>query len=196
MSSGDTILDKALAKLAQQEAEVIKTKTLINQMRELVGEPPMFPDVGEVSIAANGSQSAPVTVRMDQFFNKPLATCVREVLDLRKKHGLGPATADEIHAVLVRGGFNFPSREEREQKRGLMVSLAKNTVTFRKLPNDTFGLAEWYGNSPKVRVRFANKDGTTASRAALTPDSLVEGDGEEAAAATAAPEVTDATEGK
>jgi hypothetical protein len=191
-ANGESILDKALAKLAQQEAEVIKTKTLINQMRELLGEPPMFSELGEVSSVASRNNPA-LSIRMDQFFGQPLATAVREVLELRKKAGLGAASGDEIYAALVRGGFDFPAKDEREQRRGLMISLAKNSVAFRKLPNDTFGLVEWYPARPfRERIRRASDPipPSTASNGHIADQAA------EAAASPAAPATEESTEGQ
>ena len=44
--------------------------------------------------------------------------------------------------------------------RNLSISLAKNTQTFTRLPNGTFGLAEWY---PNVKAQKQSKTNADAS---------------------------------
>jgi hypothetical protein len=158
------LIDKAMAKLgeveanlAPLEAERARLRIFVNQACELVGREPIFPEEDGPATLQQSSVTPPpepsqvrhrtrgVSVRSDQFFGQPLATAVRHYLELRKNSDLGPASADEIHGALVQGGFQFPSRDSDNQRRGLQVSLSKNTITFRRLPNELYGLAEWYG---------------------------------------------------
>lgn len=146
------LIEKALKKLAGIEAEAGKVKAFINQICEFEGREPMF-SPNEVQGSATAERG--LSIAPDQFFNKPFATAVREILALRA-HGAGrsnPGSIEEIHAALVEGGFNFRSNDPEMQKQGLAVSLGKNTVTFRKLPSGLFGLAEWYGAAPRTQRR-------------------------------------------
>lgn len=151
MSNTVDPIEAALEKLTKLEADAYEIKRWINQGCEFAGREPMFPDLPHP-----GGIAGPRTLRfdVDEFFNKPMATAVREVLTKRKEVGMTPpADISDIHAALVAGGFNFPSSDPEKQKQGLAVSLGKNTITFRKLPSGLFGLAEWYGATPKAQRR-------------------------------------------
>lgn len=137
----------------------MKTRLFINQICEFDGRQPMFPDA-----EMTGSVKADLGLRIapDAFFGKPLATAAREILTMRKSAGMTQAAStDEIYEALTAGGFQFPSNDKERQKMGVSVSLAKNSVTFRKLPNGLYGLADWYGPSkPMRRRRPINLDGS------------------------------------
>jgi len=51
--------------------------------------------------------SKSVTIRSDEYYGRPLATVVTEVLDKRKAAGQGAATLDEIYKELLAGGFQL-----------------------------------------------------------------------------------------
>lgn len=159
------IIEKAIAKLREQEAEVFKTKQFINQVLIFDGEPLMFPDLGDEPSQAGTTRN--VKLAPDAFTGKALATAVRLILEERKRtHAHGPAALEELHQRLVEGGFDFPSKESTNQKTGLGVSLAKNTGVFRKLPNGLWGLVEWYGAAPtRVRRRPPENGSSTATEA-------------------------------
>jgi hypothetical protein len=142
----------ALEKLAKLEAEAFEIKRWINQGCQFSSKPPMFPDLQEPG-GANGPRQ--LSIAPDQFFGKPFATAVREIMTMWAQAAgkSRPASIAEIHAALVEGGFNFPNNDAERQKQGLAVSLGKNTVTFRKLPSGLFGLAEWYGGAQKIQRR-------------------------------------------
>lgn len=54
-------------------------------------------------------------------------------------------------------GTFIGTRDEENAKRGLRVSLTKNSVTFHKLPNGKYGLLDWYPGAKTKRPR----NGTT-----------------------------------
>jgi hypothetical protein len=51
---------------------------------------------------------------------------------------------DEIHQALLAGGYKFEAATEEIAKRGLRISLTKNSHSFHKLPSGLYGLREWY----------------------------------------------------
>ena len=93
----------------------------------------MGADVGSETIAANQQIGA-------------LATAVRTILEMRRANNLGAALNNEIYDALIAGGYQFNTKSEDVARSSLRNSLAKNTVTFHKLPNGRFGLATWYPN--------------------------------------------------
>lgn len=100
---------------------------------------------------------------------------------MRRTANLGPATVGEIYDALLAGGYNFESKDTANGKRGLRVSLTKNSSIFHRLPDGkTFGLASWY---PKI------KENGKASKlgAKIDTDGQKDGDGpdeQEAVAST------------
>src|SRR5262245_14446940 len=129
--------------LRKHEEQVVTDKKLINQLCAYAKMPAMFPESElEVSTAA-------VTVQRNSFFGRPLTTCVREYLDMRKRANLGPASLNDIFDALKAGGYDLQTvsaKGEADQKRGVAISLGKNSVTFIRLPTDDWGLLEWYPN--------------------------------------------------
>jgi hypothetical protein len=133
-------------KLREQEKAVVKTKSFINMLCEEAGIPPMY----AADDLDGSSASVNLTIRSDQFYGQPQATAVREILQMRKGRNQGPATVNELYAALVEGGFAFETKNEDNAKRGLRISITKNTAMFHKLPNGKIGLLEWY---PKAKNR-------------------------------------------
>jgi hypothetical protein len=137
--------------LKEQEQQVIETKKLINSLCKRSGMPPMYADA-ELTV----SGGVPLSIRSDQFYGQPLAGSIREILQMRRALNQGPATVNEIYDSLHEGGFKFETKNEDNSKRGLRISLMKNTAVFHKLPNGKFGLLEWYPNvkaaKPKADV--------------------------------------------
>jgi hypothetical protein len=122
-----------VSQLNDQMKQVADTKSTINALLRSMGKEPMFLDVSVEQASA---------IRPDLFYGKPLATAVQEYLK-RRNQACG---ADEILRGLDQGGFDFRSVswKESDRLRSLSISLAKNSVTFHRLPNGTFGLLSWY----------------------------------------------------
>jgi len=91
-------------------------------------------------------------IRSDQFHGRPLATIVREYLDMRKRADLGPASLDDIFSALAQGGYESECKTEAIAKTSLYNSISKNPA-FYKLPNKQWGLLEWYPNAKKKTVQ-------------------------------------------
>jgi hypothetical protein len=124
-------------RLSEQLDRVATSKKLINQLCIESGLPIRYP---EAEIMSAGSR----TIRGDQFYGQPLASAVREILEMRKAAGMGAATVNEIHALLVQGGFQFEAKDDENAKRSLRISLTKNSTMFHRLPNGQYGLLLWY----------------------------------------------------
>lgn len=140
-----TIIDLQ-AKLVDQESTVIKTKSLINQLAEMAGMGVIYNDSD-----LQAGQTSNLSIRSDQFYGQPQATCVREILEMRKSLNQGPATINEIFADLQQGGFSFETKNDENAKRGLRISISKNTALFHKLPNGRIGLLAWYPNAKQAK---------------------------------------------
>ena len=141
-------------KLQLALAEVKKLKNAINTYYEAMGQTIKYIDVGQEGVQG----AAP---RPDEYYGRPLATVTAEVLEKRKKAGIGAATLDQLFTELSHGGFKFEGKNEGIQKRGLAISMSKNQK-FHKLPNDTWGLTKWYPDvKDKKETAMQMKEGNS-----------------------------------
>jgi hypothetical protein len=130
-------IDALLAKLEEQMQGVIETKRMINSLRKMIGEDPLF---SESEVQQPQIDLGPI--KADQYYGKPLASAARDYLERRKT----ACPAEDILKGLAVGGFDFEGTgwREKDRLRSLSISLAKNTAIFHRLPNGTFGLLTWY----------------------------------------------------
>lgn len=129
--------------LQKIEAEAKKIKNTINCLCEVMGEPPKYEEIEEKPAKMVGQ-------RHDEYYGRPLATVISEVLANRKTTGLGSVSLDEIYQQLIVGGFQFTGKNEGIKKRGLAISMGKNPK-FHHLPNDTWGLKKWYPTAKETK---------------------------------------------
>lgn len=137
--AADTMIEKGKEKVLELESELIRARRFVNQICEFEGLDPIYSDM-----ELEPDKGASMRIERGAYYRKPFATAVRDYLMRRKSGGLGPATADEIFEALGQGSFDFQAKRAVLQKRSLQISLAKNTAAFERLPDDSFGLAEWY----------------------------------------------------
>jgi hypothetical protein len=166
-------------KVRKQEEELIQTKRMINGLCAHAGMDAIYPD-------ADLQQRQGVTLgvlRSDLYYGRPLATCVREYLEMRRAANKGAAPLEDIISALETGGYDLPSisADKDGQKRGVAISLAKNNSTFHRLPNGDWGLAAWYPNAreKKPKSEDGSGNGKTEIAASAKPgaDALVVADG-------------------
>lgn len=144
-------IDSITALIAAKEEEILPLRITLNQLCKLAGVPEAYPGASSGATGSTKAGSSVITWRSDQFFNRPLATCVTEYFEAREKASLGrPATIDEIYDALRQGGYKFEGTtgNDANTKRGIKISLTKNTAQFVKLPDDSFSLKKWYGTKP------------------------------------------------
>ena len=145
-------LDQAKRKLAEQEAAVLATKRLINQLCAFGAMPPMYAesDLDATSTAGLGA------IQSDTFYGKSATTAVREYLEMRRSSGLGAASFEEIITALKTGGFDFStlSTNSTVAERAVSITMGKNSSIFHKLPNGNWGLLAWY---PEAKERKQQK---------------------------------------
>lgn len=155
-------IEQAKDELRKQEEAVVTTKKLINQLCAFGGMEPMFQDADLQS-----SIKQAVMVRRNAYFGKPLATCVREFLEMRKESPVKEASLNEIVEALKEGGFDLDrvSADKDDARRGVAITLAKNPQ-FVRLPNGDWGLLAWY---PNVKRAKAEANGKAADKPEETP---------------------------
>jgi hypothetical protein len=152
--------------LRRQLDEVAETKRVINGLCKRIGAQALYPD-------ADKSSESGFQIRRDQWYGQSLATAMREYLLMRRAAGHGPATVAEIHDALTSGGFSFETKDSDNAKRGIRISLTKNTALFHRLPGageGVFGLIEWYPEAKAGKREKANGDDKPSD--GEVPDSL------------------------
>ena len=132
--------------LVELERKVIETKTTINKLCSVADAPPMYPDVGSPSQPTVGS------IRADTFYGKSVQTAAREYLEMRRGANLGPCTTREIYDALVQGGFHFETSDPNNAMTGIRAVMRKNSATFHRLPNNSWGLTSWYERIKKAKA--------------------------------------------
>ncbi|MGE0062336.1 MAG: hypothetical protein AB7T86_09685 [Xanthobacteraceae bacterium] len=150
-------LEQAISELAneiaQDEAALRKKKESVNTLCAVDGRAPMYQ-------IEDAQAALPTAIRSDQFYGQPLASAVRTILEMRRQQNLGAASINEIYEALVAGGYLFNTKSEDVSKNSLRNSLAKNTVTFHKLPNGRFGMLSWYPKAAKSGTNEADAGGS------------------------------------
>lgn len=165
----DAAINKLNDDIAEKENEVRELKRTVNRLSRYAGRADPYPDADEAATASRSVGS----IRPDQFYGQPLASAIREYLEMRRNSGLGAAKVREIFDALKQGGFKFETKDDTNAERGLRQSLTKNSVTFHKLPNNTYGLLEWYPNAKPARAsETKSADGQQPSAENATQDDV------------------------
>jgi hypothetical protein len=146
----DETIRSLRTKIDEHETAAREIKVTVNQLLKLEGKPPMFAD-GDLQ-----SKSALLNIRRDQFFGRPLATCVKLILEARGAENQGGATTEELFEVLKQGGYDFDATPGNAL-RNLGITIGKN-MQFQRTPSGVWGLREWYGGSTAKKARSQPKD--------------------------------------
>ena len=175
----DPAIQRLVADIDEGEAALLVKKRMVNQLCDYAGKPHIYSDAQLNRAAGNG------IIRPDQFYGQPLATATRTYLEMRHGRGQGAASVREIFDALKQGGFKFETKDDANAERGLRQSLTKNSVTFHKLPNGTYGLLEWYPSAKPVRPDDGAKnkpvdDGQPSTGSATSSDASLNSDEEDA----------------
>ena len=169
LSAIEELQAKITLKEQEKELEILPLKLAVNQLCKVMDKELLY------DLDGGGVSSSPVTKapwKVDHFFNRPLATCVLEILTWQKESGLdGPASVDQIYDHMIKGGFKFEGTGDADnQKRALKISLTKNTAMFVKIGDSVFGLRTWY----KMRAPRKNGKSGDATAEDQTTDLLAE----------------------
>jgi hypothetical protein len=149
--------------IAELDHQLLEKKRMVNDLCRLAGQSPLY---GDAELASSLAARA---ILPDAYYGKALATVVRLVLERRKASGRGAATVNEIYDDMVAGGYNFAGKNDENNKRGLYVSLGKNSYMFHKLPNGTYGLLDWYENVKESKEAKVKSNGFEAPKSTETP---------------------------
>lgn len=103
-----------------------------------MGKPLPYEDVSTEAVSGKNK------IRPDQFFNRPLATAVREFLEIRGAAVEWP----EIVKGLREGNFDLQKTKQAEEE--ARTTILRNTANFVLVGDNHFGLKAWY---PKRREK-------------------------------------------
>lgn len=146
----EAAINDLVSKIDDRMAPILEDQRTVNRLCAVAGLPARYPEVD--TVRAGGTRS----IKRDQFHGRPLATAVKQYLELRgpsDRGGLGAATVNEIFDALIMGGYKPETNDEANAKRGLRIALTKNSYVFYRVSSDasdggsTYGLLEWYPNA-------------------------------------------------
>ena len=168
--------DSELTPAIQHLERKVNALTLaLNVLRAEAGLPPYAPSPGGGGgeTVATGS----LDIKSDAFFGKRQHTAIREYLQMRYDHNMGPATPREIYDALLKGGFRYEAKEERTALVGLRSLLRRRTNVFMKV-GDTgaYGLASWYPDAKRESANRAAESSEESSNEG-SPEEEVENSG-------------------
>jgi len=126
-------LELVVAQIRQLEEQAAQKKQLANNLCDLAGAAYLYPEQ-----QANAAVLLPLAP--DSYCGRALAPVVREVLERRKRAGLGAATASEIYDLMKDGGYLLTTKNGENAMQALYIMLTNNTSTFYRFPNGTYGL--------------------------------------------------------
>ncbi|MCX6121111.1 MAG: hypothetical protein NTX44_05785 [Ignavibacteriales bacterium] len=120
--------------------QVSDAKKMLNALAKDMGNNEIpYPDVSTESLTGK------VKIKPDQFYNRPLATAVREFLEFKNE-----ATHwNEIVKALRDGGFTLGKTKQAEDEARLTI--LRNTANFVLIGDNYFGLKEKYPDSKKTK---------------------------------------------
>jgi hypothetical protein len=148
-----------LEQLAPLQDQANRIKDRINGLYELEGENGPYPEATSIKsdYVPRGIPRGTLLSRKDQFFGKPLATVVKEILEWRAKENLGAIPLDDLYELMNQGSYGFEGKDDSTKKRILASSLGKNPA-FIRLPNSgDIGLAEWYPSAKRGRPKSSSQ---------------------------------------
>ena len=150
-------IDRLLTQVAEQ-------KDLANKLASAAGLEPIYSEIERPGESKSGSVAK---ILPDQFANYTApSAAARAYLETRSRLPNRTATLDVIFDALEQGGFAFASNTA-DAKNGLKISLGKD-YQVRKLPNDQYGLTEWYPNVTIKRERAKKVGEPSGSKASDT----------------------------
>ena len=125
------------ADVTRLEADVAHKKKMVNELARMAGLDPIY------AVTEPAADNGVGHVRSDMYYGQDMAEAVKDYLRRRKAAGSGATSFDELYEALRSGGYAFDTKTPGGEKRALRICLAKNAA-FHKLPNESFGLMEWY----------------------------------------------------
>lgn len=150
MSHIEQTIEELENQIRQKQKELEGLQIAVNNLCKLLNAdaPPRY------EIKGQSAEVLPIKLRGDEYFRKPTATAITEILKDRRARNLGPVTVDEIYDKMIEGGYVFTVKEP---KRAIGTAMGKNQKF--TWVNNKWGLTEWYG-APKGKRQVANEQPT------------------------------------
>jgi len=137
--------DFLMEKLNTLNRDVSATKKLLNELARGMDVEQPFPNNEQEATVGAG-----VSIKIDEFVNKPPSTALQEYLAKRGKDH-GAVTWQAVVDVFKGGGFDF---SKFGGEKAVRMTLIKNTTAFKFLrKQNAFGLKSWYGSEQKPKKK-------------------------------------------
>ena len=149
MADIDKIIHDLQQKVIEKENELIEAKKAVNSVCKMYERDEIY----QITDQAKPRYSQ---LGGDEYYGRPLATVITEILEKRKAVGAGPAKAKEIYDQMKDGGYQFRTKIDEHAIRGIRISMAKNQK-FHQLPSGKFGLKKWYPAAKEPKEATNNK---------------------------------------
>lgn len=134
-------LDALEGELTDLKRKSNEIKAAINTLCRNAGVSPHYSDE---EIAGSNQDQAFLEIKPDTFYGKKMSRAAREYLEMRRARGQGPAKPREVYDALVEGGLQFTGKDMNLRLTVLRSAMRKNSQTFHRLPNGSYGLLKWY----------------------------------------------------
>src|SRR5579864_9403240 len=151
--------------IAESERRAAEARNSINALLQARGLPPRYSEEGRgatgtfvlsgASTLSGGDviSGAPLQIRRDTFYGKKQMTAIRELLEMRRAQGEGPATPREVVNALKAGGYRFETKSDDIALINVRALMRKATTVFHKLPGtNAYGLMSWYPNAKTAQA--------------------------------------------
>jgi len=150
------------------ERKAAEARNAINALLQARGLPPRYAEDASIQNASTAALPIPTQIKRDSFYGKKQMTAIRELLEMRRGSGEGPATPKEVVAALKAGGYRFEAKSDEIALIGVRALMRKATTVFHKLPGtNAYGLASWYPNAratPETSAKSSKLLGKGRSR--------------------------------
>lgn len=145
MKEIDSIIEGLKQKVIEKEKEVRVAKLAVNSVCKMYGRKEIYSISDETTL--NVSQ-----LKGDEYYGRPLATVITEILEKRKIMGAGPAAIREVFEEMKAGGYEFRAKNEDNAIRGIRISMTKNPKFHQLRTSGKFGLKIWYPAAKEAQV--------------------------------------------
>jgi hypothetical protein len=135
--------------------EMLAEREQLNQMIEWLKRRIGRPDAGSPTVQITKAEPMRFPrLAADAFFRMTVSEAIKAYLNIAKR----PQTAREITDALKAGGLTFKAKNLYQTVFPTLSRMATETKEVDKLPDGTWGLAEWYSNSRRTSTGNAPEE--------------------------------------
>jgi len=155
--------------IADAERKIVDARSAINALLQAQGLAVRYSEEATqvATVAQPAGSPIPAQIKRDTFYGKRQMTAIRELLEMRRAQGEGPATPREVVNALKAGGYRFEAKSDEIALVGVRALMRKATTVFHKLPGtNAYGLTAWYPNAKAARPEEPGARATVSPKGA------------------------------